>query len=452
MPPPPISEYTVGLGLLELAELPIPPTLDPHDGLDKAKSHAQKLRRASVAAGDEYGVGRPRSPSKLAAPPLPKHRSLALPNRRFSTGEGSYVSKSPFLRQMLSGRRGHISVDEMQLESFKEFDSKQADFFRFLDKELDKIEKFYRLKEAEATGRLDILKRQLHEMGDRRIEEMKAAQSKRERVFREQERHLQAYVNDQSAAALDHIDGGGWTDPIVHTIGIGAHRLRGSSRALVETGPLGPVKPKPWEARYDSWRDFTRRPTPANISYPAAKKKLKVALQEFYRGLELLKAYASLNRTAFRKINKKYDKAVQARPTGRYMSEKVNKANFVQSEVVDNFTVAVEDLYARYFERGNHKMATRKLRSKHPRSDAYTGSVFRNGLLLAAGAVLAVQGVTYGAEHLSSPDPTIRLNTAYLLEVSFPSLDSLCLLTVMHSCMPAAFSRSSCSCFSASIA
>ena len=227
---------------------------------------------------------------------------------------------------------GHTSLD-LPLESYREFDLRQAEFFMFLDKELEKIEKFYRSKEIEGMARLEALKGQLHEMRNRRLEEVMVEPN------------------------------GGWTRPIENVIGLGEDRT-----------------------------DFSRRQVP----YRAAKRKLKLALQEFYRGLELLKSYALLNRTAFRKINKKYDKAVQARPTGRYMSEKVNHAWFVQSEALDAQLVAVEDLYARYFERGNHRIAVNKLRTKHVK-ESYTASVFRNGLLLAAGTVLCIQGVVYGS-------------------------------------------------------
>lgn len=277
---------------------------------------------------------------------------------------------------------------DVPLESYREFELRQAEFFLFLDKELDKIERFYRSKENEASVRLEALKEQLHEMRNRRIEEVATHKDP-----------PKVNGDPQQDRFPD------WIKPIEN-----AMRLRN------KFGKNAKVHEMPTEHRREDWGDFSRRPHHDQVPYRVAKRKLKVALQEFYRGLELLKSYALLNRTAFRKINKKYDKAVQARPTGRYMSETVNNAWFVQSEVLDGQLVAVEDLYARYFERGNHKIAVNKLRTKHVK-DGHSSSVFRNGLFLAAGTVLGIQGIVYGAQQLANEYELIRLQTSFLLQV-----------------------------------
>ena len=433
----PRQPIPVGPPALELPDPALSPNEDSFARHNRAWRNSQlatnatpPLRRTASTAGDAYEVGRTHTPSKLSATLLPKHRSALKSRRTFSTPAGPASPARPaFLRRIFSnsGSESPQSRD-VPLEAYKEFDLRQAEFFTFLDKELDKIESFYRTKEEEATERLKVLRQQLHEMRDRRLEEVLAAQQAKERARREQEQQQSGGGQDERSGPNGGFDvfrssGIKWMKPIEHAIGVGGPHFGKNTKAL---GPLGsPSGPSPQriaeDNRTDSRRDFIRRQILHDeVPYRSAKRKLKLALQEFYRGLELLKSYALMNRTAFRKINKKYDKAVNARPPGRYTSEKVNKAWFVQSEVLDGHIVAVEDLYARYFERGNHKIAVGKLRSKNPKAGEYSASVFRNGLLLAAGTVLGIQGIVYGADHLADRNPTVSTNTSYLMQVWKP--------------------------------
>ena len=444
---PPSRFVPIGPPVLELPDPAISPSIDTFPRHNRAWRNSKlaqdatpPIRRIASQSGDAYEVGRTHTPSKLSATLLPKKRNIFNPRRTFSTPGGSSLpQKSPFLRRVLSsaGKESPRSPD-VQLEAYREFDLCQAQFFNFLDTEFDKIDSFYRMKEAEATERLRLLREQLHEMRDRRVEEMTAVQHAKEQAQRERQReHVASVISQHDHSADDgngisHPPGLKWMKPIEQVLGVGKHRLGKNTKALqhMDTPSSPSAHPSNEPAGTDSWRDFTRRPHHEDdVPYRVAKRKLKLALQEFYRGLELLKSFSLLNRTAFRKINKKYDKAVKARPTGRYMSEKVNKAWFVQSEVLDGHIVMVEDLYARYFERGNHKIAIGKLRSRHIRDENYNGNVFRNGLLLAAGLVFGIQGIVYGANLLSDPDPIIKLNTSYLFQVRYllESCNSACL-------------------------
>jgi hypothetical protein len=319
-----------------------------------------------------------------------------------------------------------VAVDQVR--------QRQKEFFAWMDKELDKIETFYKMKEDEAGTRLAVLRDQLHEMRNRRIEEVAVAQHARairkedeEDVFHFAPGHSNGQHkkdDTQRPNSRDHLKA--WFDPIERVIDQAKAKLTApqpgsNSKSLQDMQESPEMRAKSQaerNRRLDAGRDYVRKPHYNDeVPYRTAKRKLKLALQEFYRGMELLKSYALLNRTAFRKINKKYDKAINAHPPLRYMSEKVNKAWFVQSEVLDGHIHAVEDLYARYFERGNHKIATGKLRSSQGRPADQSASAFRNGLLIGTGAVFTIQGVIYGADLLHHPDPTIQMQTSYLLQI-----------------------------------
>ncbi|KAL2001841.1 hypothetical protein VTN02DRAFT_1132 [Thermoascus thermophilus] len=395
---PPTSAPAPDLPSLELPD----PAIDPADDYFLPSRGSVRDGR-----GDAPSTGVARSDT---APPnsdlgsVPWRRSSIIPGAKsiFGTRVNSMpgyasVKRPPFLKRVFASAEwespGKGSGDAVG----SEFERRQDEFFDFLDSELNKIETFYKMKEQEATDRLHVLRQQLHVMRDRRIEEVLVARL--------------ATGNNGNGNGFGGVNGAKWKNPIS-----GKPRFGKNSRALSNmVAPVGSAPPT--TLPHPDRRDFARRRDHQGVPYRSAKRKLKLALQEFYRGLELLKAYAYLNRTAFRKINKKYDKTVDARPPLRYMSEKVNKAYFVKSEVIESHLLAVEDLYARYFERGRRKIAVGKLRNRSLKAGDYSGSTFRTGLLVAAALVFGIQGLVSGVRLLDDPDPVIHIRTSYLLQI-----------------------------------
>jgi hypothetical protein len=293
---------------------------------------------------------------------------------------------------------------EIGMQNLDSVRSAERDFFGFLDSELDKIETFYKEKEDQATERLAALRAQLHEMRNRRTAEI--AESK----ARKEQGHVIGRSDEDDTERRPKDDNRDWISPIKDRFsrtGPNSKALQKMARTPIMAGQA-----------MDEGRDYVRQPHDDDVPYRTAKRKLKLAMQEFYRGLELLKSYALLNRTAFRKLNKKYDKAVNARPPYRYMNEKVSKSWFVNSDILDGHIRTVEDLYARYFEKGNHKIAAGKLRALQKRHGDTSDSAFRSGLMIGIGAVFTVQGLIYGSEFLfSEEDDNLVEQTSYLLQL-----------------------------------
>ncbi|KAL1635854.1 Xenotropic and polytropic retrovirus receptor 1 [Neofusicoccum ribis] len=377
-----------------------------------------------------FEIGKTHSPARK--PMLPsKYASIFSPKRVNSmpgtAGTDVATTPKPSLRRMFSlgpeaGTPSITGKDDVPLEAYRELDVRQAEFFDFLDLELDKIETFYKEKEDEATKRLEVLREQLHIMRDRRLDEIisKLQKSKTIQQKAASSGILESAEMHGAAKHANALNAQGFLKPfddaieaakkIPNVVKGKPKPMSKNARAMQDLGtPRGPV---PQENR-----DYVRRPELPEVPYRTAKRKLKSALQEYYRGLELLKSYALLNRTAFRKINKKYDKTVNARPNMKYMNEKVNHAWFVKSDVIDGHIQVVEDLYARYFYRGNHKVAVGKLRVKSARAGDFTGSTFRNGLMLATGTVFGIEGIVYASKFVLDDDSPLHTETNFLLQI-----------------------------------
>jgi xenotropic and polytropic retrovirus receptor 1 len=425
-----------------------PSTITPSTRFSKGTRPPPRINRLrptqrsySVAtSGSAYEVGLRSAPSYRSQTFSPAKTRSSPQALRLMSMPGGSVGDSPrgFLHRMMSvsysplARTNSPKVD-VSLSALDQVRSRQQEFFQWMDNELDKIETFYKSKEDEAGDRLNILREQLHVMRNRRIDEI--AEAKKAKEIRKDDEHaldhpfsrhhyLPEFNGGPRPGPRDQIHA--WMYPIEKAIQNAKARTRRpkpgpNSRSLehMERTPELLSRDRQNHTRVENGRDYVRRPHyDHDVPYRSAKRKLKLALKEYYRSLELLKSYALLNRTAFRKINKKYDKAVSARPPLRYMSEKVNNAWFVQSDVLESYIVAVEDLYSRYFERGHHKVAVGKLRSSVGRHGEHTGSAFRSGLYGGTGAVFAIQGLIYAYDLLFyNTDPIIQLRTSYLLQI-----------------------------------
>ncbi|KAF7868388.1 hypothetical protein EAF04_004920 [Stromatinia cepivora] len=379
-------------------------------------------RTPAALPQNAYEVGTTSSPIR------PTFASLRRPGSRPSSQDGRPNLKRIFsVGTSLSKPHSRPDVD---MVAFDHIRIRQQEFFSWMEKELEKVEIFYRSKEDEAGIRLQVLREQLHEMRNRRIQEVadaeqaKATRKDDERSASRRISRVPSGDEDPNEhSSKDHRNA--WLVPLGRLVGnakataLGPHP-GSNSRALasMKNSPELQFKSQPDDfITTNGNRDYVRRPHENDVSYRTAKRKLKLALQEYYRGMELLKSYALLNRTAFRKINKKYDKAVNAHPPLRFMTENVNKAWFVNSDVLDGHIHAVEDLYARYFEKGNHKVAVGKLRKTAGRTKDQSGSAFRNGVFIGIGAVFSIQGIISGTEYLNHPDPMIKFQTGYLLQI-----------------------------------
>lgn len=426
---------------LQLPGAALDPESSPGVGAAAAAGSPRKHRSVKLPSpghGNAFEVGKTRTPQKKHVSLPARYKSIFSPKRMNSMpgpGSGLEPHPRPFIKRVMSmggAPDPEPTPADVPLEAYRELDFRQAEFFQFLDGELDKVEQFYKEKEDESTNRLAILRHQLHIMRDRRLDELIRRQTAKMKPKASKKRPApgkdvdgQAYSsNDDNANEYKlkgHQISNSWLNPIDAALeAVNAGKYGTSTQAMTQLATPSAVL-KPMIHNNDDRRDFARRPDLPDVPYQSAKRKLKVALQEYYRGLELLKSYALLNRTAFRKINKKYDKTVHARPAMRYVNDKVNKAKFVNSDVIEGHIRAVEDLYARYFERGNHKVAVGKLRIKIARAGDYTDNTFRNGLLVAAGVSLSIQGLIKAANVADSyhpDDPTLAVNTSYLLQVS----------------------------------
>lgn len=283
-----------------------------------------------------------------------------------------------------------------------------ARFFELLDSELEKVDSFYAEREKEMRDRGKLLKEQLNELG----------------LHRKKFYESNADATAPSWATRAHLRLGAallvltqcHTDKSDDQPGLVASESSRGGRSINtvegETSERKFISPPPASTAGDLTQVASLKsnrstpPTKANGNVPprnnsapftspqeyqSAKKRLKKAVVEYYRGLEALNNYRILNLTGFRKAVKKYEKATQVPAQAAYMKERVEPSAFASGSMVSSMLREMEDLFAARFERGDKKKAIAHLRVGATQKSHHF-STFRTGMWLGSSIPATIAG------------------------------------------------------------
>lgn len=293
--------------------------------------------------------------------------------------------------------------------------SSEKDFISWVDSELAKVNNFYKEKEQDSLKRFLLLQDQINQLHSERVRNKQKfeylrdlcknnnEQNKEEvqrlthwlnheaAFMKESTKKKMSSINNFELPSLPKFD---WLrqkqQPSHAELQIDANGNVVSETLTEEDASVNTV-----QARQARTKDFSKKKQ-NRIPYIVAKKQLKRAILSFYRSLELLSSFRTLNRTAFRKMLKKYDKATGSNELPTYMS-KVDASYFVQSDVLDSVFVSVENLYSKTYQHGNKKIALQKLRSQTTKNTFY-GEFFSSGVMLGCAIPLFIISVYLGLQ------------------------------------------------------
>lgn len=230
----------------------------------------------------------------------------------------------------------------------------QGTFYDFVRQQVEKVDDFYKEREEEAGKRLGELRFQLQEMKDRK----KVLQGKRRSNIVEQNAHSDytrsIVANVRSLFSYADVD-------------------------LLNSHPIGD----------DPGEEST---TQLLLTYRVSRRRLKIAIQEFYHSLELLQSYRNMNLTALTKVLKKFDKTVKAKSSPIFLKMYSEETYIGTSNFLDKIMHDSENVFAKYFYKGDRKHAVAALRSK-VRTEDYRFTMLRIGVYAGLAIALGLEGL-----------------------------------------------------------
>ncbi|XVE52794.1 hypothetical protein DITRI_Ditri02bG0152600 [Diplodiscus trichospermus] len=228
----------------------------------------------------------------------------------------------------------------------------EQEFFRKLDNELNKVDKFYRSKVKEVVAEAETLSKQMDAFIAFRIKAEKvevkfdvSASTDSGCAGMESDNDVNQEIQEENPEN-------------VATIGL-------ASQEVLYHVKLNQAIQVPFPAAKVNCVSVNKH-TQMNFTKDNLKKiqrQLKLAFIEFYYKLRLLKNYSFLNVLAFSKIMKKYDKITSRRASKHYMRT-VDDSYLGNSDEVTKLMERVEATFIKHFSNSNRNKGMNTLRPK----------------------------------------------------------------------------------------
>ncbi|XP_021755066.1 phosphate transporter PHO1 homolog 1-like [Chenopodium quinoa] len=349
-----------------------------------------------------------------------------------------------------SASRGDMYETEL-LEQFTEVEA-AAEFFTCLDRQLNKVNQFYRVKEKDFVEKGNSAKKQLDFLIQAKSE------LKRKKEASSQDSNDDPSISSQLSSEIELIEKAEETEqeqgqdssstdenekndnesPKSEETEKSLRRIKRddsgsrsfSSRVFNCQGKNLTINiPLTTPSRTFSaigslvWEDVlnhnsTKKANPRGIhinksNLHHAEKMIRGAFLELYKGLNYLKTYRNLNMLAFVKILKKFDKVTNKEVLPIYLKV-VENSYFNTSDLVMRLSDEVEELFVKHFAKDDKRKAMKYLKPNH-RKESHAVTFFIGlftGCFIALLAGYVIMAHLMGMYSKQSPD-TVYMETVY---------------------------------------
>ncbi|KAK7400895.1 hypothetical protein VNO78_12204 [Psophocarpus tetragonolobus] len=304
-------------------------------------------------------------------------------------------------------RDGHEKYETTFLMAADEGGEYELVYFRRLDDEFNKVDKFYRAKVEEVMKEAAELNKQMDALVAFRVKVENPIESfdcsiEMSRLASDVSASTTALhaatprgvqLNRRVSTVIEDIKEEGSTnrghseefddDEKVEENQTMNTKVEVQKKKKINLRPIKPIKPasveilnrvqlnNTYETPRSTIRGFIKYPGQTQLNFTKenlskVEETLKMAFIEFYQKLQLLKNYTFLNVLAFSKIMKKYDKITSRGAAKTYM-KMVDKSCIGSSDEITRLMERVENVFIKHFSNSNRNKGMRILRPKPKR-------------------------------------------------------------------------------------